>query len=207
MQHRWSFVLSLSILCCLNAAAKDKKKIILPADVLRAQTVLVVVDPDAGTAIEDPMANRNARDNVEKALANWGRFRLVMDASTADLIISIRKGSDRMVQPTIGGIPNNNRPVIFQPSDSGGTAGGRAGTPPTPGDPTSTQPQTPHPQIEAGDPVDTFLVYRGQRDHPLDFPPVWRFMAREALRSPGVPAVDAFRKAIAEAEKQQASQP
>jgi len=207
MFYRGSFILSLSILCCVASTAKDKKKIILPADVLRAQTVLVVVDPDAGTSIEDPMANRNARDNVEKALSNWGRFRLVMEASTADLIISIRKGSDRMAQPTIGGIPNNDRPVIYQPSDSGGRVGGRTGTPPTSGDPTAAQPQTPHPQIEAGEPVDTFLVYRGQRDNPLDFPPVWRFMAREALRSPGVPAVDAFRKAIAEAEKQQASQP
>lgn len=195
------------MLFCLPLGAKDKKKVILPADVLQAQTVLVVIDPDAGTSIEDPLANRTARDNVEKALANWGRFRLVMEASTADLIISIRKGSDRIAEPTIGGIPNNDRPVVYQPSDSGGRVGGRTGTPSTPGDPTSTQPQTPHPQIEAGDLVDTFLVYRGQRDNPLDFPPVWRFMAREALRSPGVPAVDAFRKAIAEAEKQQASQP
>lgn len=207
MYSRGSLVVSLAILCSLTSAAKDKKKIILPNDVLQAQTVLVVIDPDAGTSVEDPLANRTARDSVEKALMNWGRFRLVMEASTADLVISIRKGNDRIAQPTIGGIPNNDRPVIFQPSDSGGRVGGRTGTPPAGSDPTATQPQTPHPQIEAGEMVDSFLVYRGQRDNALDYPPVWRFLARDALRSPGVPAVDAFRKAIVEAEKQQASQP
>lgn len=207
MKHRGYLVLAPAVLCCLTAAAKDKKKIILPADVLQAQTVLVVIDPDAGTSIEAPMANRTARDGVERALADWGRFRQVMDASSADLVICIRKGSDRLVQPTIGGIPNNDRPVILQPSDSGGGIGARNGTPPMPGDPTASQPQTPHPQVEAADPVDSFLVYRGQRDHPLDFPPVWRYMAHEGLRAPGVPAVEAFRKAIVEAEKQQARQP
>ena len=207
MPHRGSLVLCLSILFCLPLDAKDKKKIILPADVLQAQTVLVVIDPDAGTSIEDPLANRTARDNVEKALMNWGRFRLVMDQSTADLVISVRKGSDRMAQPTIGGVPNNDRPVIFQPSDSGGRIGGRTGTPPTAVDPAASGSQAPHPQIEAGEPVDTFLVYRGQRDNPLDFPPVWRFLGKDGLRAPGVQAVDAFRKTIAEAEKQQASKP
>lgn len=207
MKHRGYLVLGSAIVCCLMAFSKDKKKMILPADVLQAQTVLVVIDPDAGTSIEDPLANRTARDGVEKALANWGRFRQVMDVSSADLVVCIRKGSDRMVQPTIGGIPNNDRPVILQPSDSGGGIGARNGTPPMAGDPTAGQPQMPHPQVEAADPVDSFLVYRGQRDHPLDYPPVWRFTAHEALRAPGVPAVEAFRKAIAEAEKQQAKQP
>lgn len=204
MPRRVSLVVCLSMLVCLPLGAKDKKKVILPADVLQAQTVLVVIDPEAGTSIEDPLANRTARDNVEKALMNWGRFRLVMDESTADLVISVRKGSDRMVQPTIGGVPNNDRPVIFQPSDSGGRIGGRNGTPPTAVDPAASGSQSPHPQIEAGEPVDTFLVYRGQRDHPLDFPPVWRFLGRDGLRAPGVQAVEAFRKTIAEAEKQQA---
>jgi hypothetical protein len=36
---------------------------------------------------------------------------------------------------------------------------------------------------------------------------VWRYAGQDALRSPGVPAVDAFRKLILEAEKQQAAQP
>jgi hypothetical protein len=52
-----------------------------------------------------------------------------------------------------------------------------------------------------------FVVYRGNRSDALHFPAVWRYSAKDALRSPGVPAVDAFRKLIAEAEKQQAATP
>ena len=32
-------------------------------------------------------------------------------------------------------------------------------------------------------------------------PPVWRYIAKDCLREPGVTAVEEFRKAIAEAEK------
>jgi hypothetical protein len=207
MVGRRVLVLLLFLVCGFAAGAKDKKKVILPADVLQAQTVLVVIDPNTGDAIDAPLANRHARDDVERALMNWGRFRLAMDASDADLIISVSKGNGKMAQPTIGGIPDNDRPVIFQPSESGPRVGGQSGNPPTPGDPTSPQARAPHPQVEAGQSEDTFLVYRGKRDRPLDSSPVWRYMRNDALRSPGVPAVDAFRKTIVEAEKQQAKNP
>jgi hypothetical protein len=52
-----------------------------------------------------------------------------------------------------------------------------------------------------------FAVYRGKRDNALDAPAIWRYSTRDALSSPGVPAVDAFKKLIAEAEKQQAAKP
>jgi hypothetical protein len=61
------------ILC--SALASAKKKAILPADVLRARTVLVIVDPTAGVDVSDPNANRAARADVEKALDQWGRLR------------------------------------------------------------------------------------------------------------------------------------
>ena len=202
-----NLALSLSLLVCVLATAKDKKKVLLPTDVLQARTVLVVIDPDAGTSVDAPLDNRTARDAVESALMNWGRFRMALNASDADLVISVRKGSGKVAQPTIGGIPNDDRPLIFQPSESGPRMGGQRGTPPPLSGPTGAQQQGPYPQVEAGDPNDTFLVYRGKRDDPLDSPPVWRYMAKDALRSPGVPAVDAFRKAITEAEKQQANQP
>ncbi|WP_150133150.1 hypothetical protein [Acidisarcina polymorpha] len=77
--------------------------------------------------------------------------------------------------------------------------------------PAGDQPSNPQPQIEAGPTEDTFVVYRENKDDPnwspLDAPAVWRYMARNALESPSVPAVDAFRKAIAESEKQLASNP
>ena len=84
---------------------------------------------------------------------------------------------------------------------------GRRGTAPQAGDPTNAQPQDPHPQIEAGSTQDMFAVYRGKRDNVLDGPAVWRYSTSDALSSPGVPAVDRFKKLIAEAEKQQAAKP
>ena len=207
MSYRRSVVFPLLVLCGLVAVAKNKNKVVLPADVLEARSVLVVIDPDSGMALDAPMANRTAREDVEKALMNWGRFRMALNVSDADLIISVRKGNGKMAQPTVGGIPNNNRPVIFEPTDSGGRGGVQTGSSPFPGDPTSAQPQGPHPQAEVGSSQDMFVVYRGQRGDPLDFPPVWRYTAKDGLRSPGVPAVDEFRKAIIEAEKQQGSKP
>jgi len=195
------------MLCCAFAAGKNKKKILLPSDVLQARTVLVVIDPDAGVSPDSPMANRSARENVEKALMEWGRFELANDVSTADLIITVRKGNGKLAQPTIGGIPNNDRPVIFEPSESGGRVGGSRGTPPMSGDPTAPRRPDPTPQVEVGSTDDTFLVYRGKREDALDAPVVWRYSAKGALNAPNVPAVDAFHKLIVEAEKQQASNP
>lgn len=186
--------------------AKNKKKVLLPSDVLQARTVLVVVDPEAGMRVDDPNANRIARDAVEKALMNWGRFTLAADVSAADLVIVVRKGTGNMAQPTIGGVPNNS-PDIFQPSDSGVRAGGSRGTPPMAGDPTRSQYPDPRPQIESGPTEDMFMVYRGRQDNPLDSPPVWRYSAEDALRTPGVPAVEEFRKLIVKAEKQQETKP
>ena len=100
MRCRTTFAFSVLLLCCSFATGKDKKKILLPTDVLQAQTVLVVVDPQAGMAIDAPTGNRAAQDDVEKALMKWGRFRMAMDVSTADLVISVRKGSGRVAQPT-----------------------------------------------------------------------------------------------------------
>jgi hypothetical protein len=207
MTCRRSLAFSLLLICSLTAAAKNKKKIILPTDILEARTVLVVIDPDAGIALDAPNANRTAEDAVETALRNWGRFTLTNDVSSADLVISIRKGSGKMAQQTIGGIPNNRRPGVYQPADSGGTPDASRGTPTIAGDPTRPQAPDPHPQLEVGPTEDMFVVYRGKRDNALDRPAVWRYSAKDALRSPAVPAVDEFRKVIAEAEKQQAANP
>jgi hypothetical protein len=189
------------------ASAKDKKKVVLPADILEARTVFVLVDPDAGLVPEAPNANPTARDDVEKALMKWGRFSPVMSAANADLIITVRKGNGKIAQQTIGGVPVNNRPVILQPTDSGGRIGAQHGG--IAGDaPNSQWPsQGPHPQEEVGLTQDMFVVYRGNRDNALDFPSVWRYFAKDALRSPDVPAVEEFRKQIAEAEKQLAAKP
>ena len=203
MLHRRNLTISVLLLSCLVATAKDKKKGLLPPDVLRAHTVLVLVDPSAGTDLQDPNANRTAQEDVEKALMEWGRFSLALDAGTADLIITVRKGSGKIAQPTLGGIPNNNRPVVLEPTDSGGRVGVSPGGPPS---------SDPQPQVEVGQSQDMFVLYRcTTKDdpnwNPLDAPPVWRYAAKDALQSPGVPAVEVFRKLIADSEKQLAATP
>jgi hypothetical protein len=204
---------SVLLLSCLVAPAKNKKKVLLPADVLQAHTVLVIVDPQAGVTLEDPTGNRIAREDVEKALMQWGRFSLVQESETADLVITVSKGTGKMVSPEIGGVPANNRPVVIQPTGSGGRIGAQQGNPGYPGDPSNSQsPVTPpHPETEIGQSQDMFVVYRGNKDDPhavpLNTPSVWRYAATDALHSPDVPAVDQFRKAIEESEKQLAAKP
>jgi hypothetical protein len=207
MKCQRSVVIALLLMGSLAASGKDKKKAVLPADILQARTVLVIIDPDAGVAVDDPMANSKAQQDVEKALIRWGRFTLAPDVSSADLVITVRTGNGKVARPTIGNVPQNNRPVVFDPSDSGGTVGGRVGNPTLNGDPTTTRPTDPTAQVEVGEAQDTFAVYRGNRDHALNSPPVWRYIGKDALRPPGVPAVDEFKKQIAEAEKQQAAKP
>jgi hypothetical protein len=210
-------LLAVTAIILCSALASAKKKAILPADVLRARTVLVIVDPTAGVDARDPNANRAAREDVEKALEQWGRFTLVQEASTADLIITVRKGNGKFIQPTIGGTPINGTPPVSgsttnTPTQSTTRAGVRWGGG-NPNDPSNagTQPSTPAPQIEAGSPQDMFVVYRGSNGSPywspLDAPPVWRHSGKDALASPSVPAVELFRKLIAESEKQLAAHP
>ena len=216
MPFRKLLALTPIILCCALAPAKDKKKAILPVDVLSARTVLVIVDPTAGVDAADPNANRLARVDVQQALDKWGRFTLVQEGTTADLIIMVRKGNGKVIQPAIGGTPVNGVPPVdagstTSPTQTTTRAGAHWGT--IPNDPSNagTQPSTPHPQVEAGSSQDMFVVYRGNKDepdwNPLDAPAVWRYSGKDALASPSVPAVDVFRKLIAESEKQLASTP
>ena len=186
----------------------DKKKISLPSDILQARTVLVLVDPDAGISMTDPRANRTAQEDVEKALLHWGRFTPVMEAQTADLVITVRKSNGKTVNPTVGGIPPNDRPVILEGDNSVIRIGGQKGHPAdTTEEPRVGENTGPAPRTEVGQVEDVFEVYRGGVGSSLDSAPLWRYMAKGALRSPNVPAVEAFRKAVEEAEKQQKAKP
>jgi hypothetical protein len=196
------FILLFSSLLSSLSFAKDKA--VLPADVLRAYTVLVVIEPDAGEPLTNPGANSNAREDVERAITKWGRFKLVVDAQTADLIIAVRKGSGRAVTPTLSGGRVDDRPIVLQPGQRGDIRiGGQQGRPPdlsqTTGRSEDTQPRV---QTEVGSSEDMLAVYRGRIEYPLNSPAVWRYMGKEALRPP-VQALDEFRKALIEAEKVQ----
>ncbi|HZC24442.1 MAG TPA: hypothetical protein VE866_13965 [Candidatus Binatia bacterium] len=207
MKARLSFLLALLVLLTTQAVAKDKNKSTLPEYVLRAQTVRVVIDPDAGEPLDHPNANAMARDNVEKALMEWGRFQPVLEGQESDLIVVVRAGNGRTVQPTIRGGPIDQRSGVGQSTDSSIRIGGQHGQPPPLTDP-STDPQQnqgPHMSNEVGSSQDSFAVYRGDVADPLDSSPVWRYLAKDCLQAPKVAAVEEFRKAIAKAEKPQPS--
>jgi hypothetical protein len=193
------------------ALANAKKKPALPAFVLKARTVAVVIDPDAGTSLRDPLANKTAQDDVEKALLKWGRLSPVMDPANADLVIVLRKGSGKIAQRTIGNLPTNDRPVIVQQTDNSIRLGGQQGR--APGAPPQTEPQDtrPNQQTEIGTfSEDMFAVYPGSIENggnPSDRSAAWRYASKDALHSPNVPAVAEFRKAIEDAERQQKSKP
>ncbi|HET9802343.1 MAG TPA: hypothetical protein VFP96_03840 [Candidatus Acidoferrum sp.] len=191
-----------TILALTIAAFGNDKKPALPATILNAQTIAVIVDPEAGISMDDPPANKAALEDVEKALSKWGRFRVVMRGMSPDVVIVIRKGNGKLAQPKIGGGASpNDRPVIIQPNDTGIRIGGQKGQPPV-NDGDQTQRGGTGPGVGVGGSDDSFLVYDGTVDNPTDQAPMWRYIKKNALHSHDVPAVDEFRKIVEETEKQ-----
>jgi hypothetical protein len=184
------------------AIAKKKEKVLLPDFVLKAQTVVVLILPDTGEPMNDPFANRKAQEEVEKALMKWGRFRLSQDASTADLVIAVRKGSGKIANPTINGGPVDTRPGTIETTDNQIRIGVKQGTPPNgpeSGDATSSTARA-SPGMEVGSSDDMFQVFRADIYTGHDAP-VWQYVAKDGLKPPSVTAVEQFRKAVEEAEK------
>ena len=201
MTSRASIVfLSLFLLFTPQIHAKNKKKQLLPDYVLRAENVMVVIPPDAGEALTNPRENRTAQDDVERAIVKWGRFRVTTNAQTADLIIAVRKGNKS--GPIIAHSPADNRPVIFEPGIAGAQLGRQADRPPDLSEPLPGGSRGPQLGNQIASSEDTLEVYMGGREYPLDAPPLWRYIAKDSLNSPQVDAVEQFRKAIEESEKQ-----
>src|SRR5215472_1494419 len=109
-----SIAVSLLAISAGVASANKKQKVHLPDYVLKAQTVLVVILPDAGEPMDDPFANRKAQEEVEKAFMKWERYRLVLDKDTADLVIGVRKGTGKRANPTIKGGPVDTSPATIE---------------------------------------------------------------------------------------------
>jgi len=139
----------------------------------------------------------------------WGRLQPVMDGQEADLIIAVRAGTGRIAGPTIKGGPIDSRPTVVQPTDAGIRIGAQHGHPPSSTDPGMSTPRDNGPRIgnEVGPSEDSFEVYLGNIQYPLDSSPVWRYIAKNCLRAPVVPAVEQFRKSVAESEKAQQKKP
>jgi hypothetical protein len=207
MFKRASTLAVMSLLVTLGFA-KDKKAN-LPAYVLTAKTVAVIIDPTAGISIDDPRANENAQKDVEAALLSWGRFEPVLSTRMADLIIVVRRGNGRMMNETMPDPRQNERPGSVTQTDNGINMGGQRGPQPgmSGGPGTGASQTSPSPRTEVGQTDDSFVVYKGGDEKPLDTPPAWRYAGTDGLSPRSVPAVAAFKKAVENAEKAAAKNP
>ena len=200
------------------ALAKDKKPA-MPVYILKAHSVAVIIDPEAGRSLPDPSANETAQKDVETALLKWGRFEPVLNPEDADLVIVVRKGSGKLADVNVTEPrQNRQRDGTVTSTDGAISVGVQHGSQPRSGDVSSGQtsrsggePQVAnpdpqlHPQAEVGNRNDSFLVYPGG-SNPRNNVPGWRYSHKDALHSHDVPAVDEFRKALDAAEKQAAQQ-
>src|SRR5579862_4968932 len=208
-------LLTILLMVVSLSVAVAKKKPQVPDYILKARTVCVIIDPDAGTSLSDPLGNKTAQDEVEKALMKWARLQLVQEPGRADLVIVIRKGAGKPVDRTIGNLPTNDRPGTVQQTDNAIRLGGQKGR--APGSPDQTMPQDTRAeqQTEVGNAVadDSFIVYGPGPEmgstagsQTLDRNIGWRSQGKNLLKSPEIPAVSDFRKAVEETEKQQQQQ-
>jgi len=179
--------------------AKKKEKQVLPDAVLRAQTVFVVIQPDAKEPLTEPNANLKAQKAVEEALMKWGKLRLALDSTTADIVISVAKGTGKAMSPTISGGPVDSRPVDVEGGASQIRIMGQKGHPDT----TSRNPNAPaQTGTQAGGSEDVLRLFiGGAAEYPLDYAPVWMYSRKDAFNGPEVAAVAELKKAFEESEK------
>jgi hypothetical protein len=195
-----AFVLSLIF---VSVAVAKKKEQVVPEYVLRAHTIAVIIDPNAGMSAEDPRANQIAQKDVEEALLKWGRFTPVISAKGADIVIVIRRGNKRAVDATISDPSQNDRVGVINRSNNGVQVGAQRGSlsdAPGSGLPGADR-DSPRPQLEIGATDDSFVVHHGDPVDPVDSPVGWRYEVRDGLRSHDVPAVEEFKKAVIAADK------
>jgi hypothetical protein len=209
---RSTFLVACAVLFGAPAFAKNDTPF-MPSYILSARTVAVIIDSEAGVSMRDPNGNQTARKDVEAALTKWGRLQPVMDPRGADLIIVVRKAR-KVADVTISDPRQNRRGAVLEPTDDGISVGGQHGPSrpvgqagnkgklPVPGGPGETRPT-----MEAGTPGDVFMVFQAGRDNPSYDVPGWQYVKKDGLHSHDVPAVAAFRKAIAEAEAAQQQHP
>jgi hypothetical protein len=177
MPKRAVLALGACLLVVSFAGAKNKTEKGVPEYILRAKTVYVMVDPGAGIDVEDPRANQVAQKDVETALLNWGRFQPVILTQSVDLIIVIRKGHKQVADTTISDPRQNNRPGLIDPRTNGVSVGGQHGN--GAGMPDASAHGPAHPQTEVGTTEDTFYVYNGDSERPLDGPVGWSYVAKD----------------------------
>jgi len=184
--------------------AKKKEKQVLPDAVLRAQTVFVVIQPDAKEPLTEPNANLKAQKAVEEALMKWGKFRLALDTATADIVISVQKGIGKAMSPTISGGPVDSRPVDVEGDASQIRIMGQKGHPDTTSISTNDPNLNARAQTgtQAGGSEDVLRLFIGGAvEYPPDYAPVWMYSRKDALKGPEMAAVAELKKVFEESER------
>ena len=169
------FSLLLLFFVALSAAAKRSE---LPAELLKAKSVVVAVYPETGDTVASsfnrPPIGEDLRviREVENAIKTWGRWKVVSTRNEADLIIAVRKGRIGTVGVEFPGNTEGGRNEVNVSASSG-----------------------PAEDIIAVYPTGS-VVDTGSRRHPLDAPPLWRYVHSNALDAPFVPGIQQLRKEI-----------
>jgi hypothetical protein len=213
----------LSLLAASSALAKGKDKV-LPAYVLEAHTVAVVVAPGAEMNPDNPQADQIAQKDVEAALLKWGRLQPVNSTLGADLIIVVHKGRGKPADAAMSD-PDQNRGGGMNPASNGGAMGAPSVGSPGSGYPTTgSQPaggqrypqgasqqsptqQVPAPIMEPVDTDDSFTVFDGRAEQRMKGTPGWKYVGLDGLHSHNVPVVENFKKAVLAADKAAAQTP
>jgi hypothetical protein len=188
-----------------TALAKKKEKAPLPELVVKAQSVAVLILPGTRESIADPVGNRRAQEDVEKAFMKWGRYQLKQEAFTADLVIGVRKGTGTVASPTVGGPIPDTRPGTIETTDNAIRIGAQKGRPPgetQSGDAgaagTNGRDTT---GVQGGGAEDVLEVFLGGDGYKGDSAPIWVCRKVDGLNAPTMSAVEQFRKAVEETEK------
>jgi len=186
-----------------TAWANKKEKAPLPELVLRAHSVAVLILPGTRETIADPAGNRKAQEDVEKALMKWGRYQLTQEASTADIVIGVRRGTGTVASPTVGGPIPDTRPGTIETTDNSIRIGVQKGRPPgeTQSGDAGAAGGRAATGVESGGAEDAFEVFLGGDGYSPNNAPLWVFRKVDGLKAPTMSAVEQFRKAVAETEK------
>ena len=195
-------VATLAVSMGSAALAKKKDKAPLPEVVVKAQSVAVLILPGTRESIADPVGNRTAQQDVEKAFMKWGRYQLKQEAFTADLVIGVRKGTGTVASPTVGGPIPDTRPGTIETTDNAIRIGVQKGQPPDEtrsGDAGAAG--TNGRGVQDGGAEDVIEVFLGGDGYKADSAPIWVCRKVDGLRPPTMSAVEQFRKAVEETEK------
>jgi hypothetical protein len=121
---------------------------------------------------EFPPVDRQAANDVQDAIRDWGRYTLVYDRKAADLIILVRKGR---TQETRNGIAIHAGSSMPKPGIG------------------------PVTDVDGGDPDDMIAVYNESLG--TDTPPLWRESMSNGLDPPEIKLIRELRKNVEGAAK------